>query len=117
MLMCTTQSPKPEPLLTQRDGVHLLDKYRHIPIGIQHGFNTGVKYIANTFTLPNDESILTYHEVFQRTINHEFRIGRYNPIQARATKAPVPSNQASPPQTSKPVLAELIEGYEVNLIP
>jgi len=44
---------------------NLFDKYVHIPSSLQHGFNAGIKYITSTYTLPNDQSITTYHTYHQ----------------------------------------------------
>src|SRR6267154_2143078 len=48
----------------------LLNKYRHIPISLQHGFNAAIKYIARTFTPPNNESVSVYHNIFQQSVQH-----------------------------------------------
>ncbi len=56
---------------------NLLDKYGHIPFSLQYGFNAGIKYIADTFTPPNDKSIKLYHDPFQQSIKNELAKGRY----------------------------------------
>src|ERR1700679_555810 len=56
---------------------NLISKYRHIPISIQYGFNAAIKYIDRTFIPPNNESISVYHDIFQKSVEHEFDKGRY----------------------------------------
>jgi hypothetical protein len=55
----------------------LPNKYRHIPISLQYGFNAAVKYIAHMFTPSNNESISVHNDIFQQSIAHEFSKGRY----------------------------------------
>ena len=127
-----TMEPKPVGLHSQKfktktpyhaDGWHtilksnnLLNKYRHIPVSLQYGFNAAVKYIVHTFTPPNDESVSVYHDVFQQTVEHEFSTGRYEgPFSQQQIEDILGPFQTSPlsivPKPNKPGKYRIIQNF------
>jgi hypothetical protein len=94
----------------------LLNKYRHIPISLQYGFNAAVKYIAHTFTPSNNESISVHNDIFQQSIAHEFSKGRYEgPFTQQQIEDILGPFQTSPlsivPKPNKPGKYRIIQNF------
>jgi hypothetical protein len=101
---------------TSLESHNLLSKYRHIPISLQHGFNAAIKYIDRTFTPSNNESVSMYHDVFQKTIEHEFSTGRYEgPFSQQQVEDILGPFQSSPisivPKPNKPGKYRIIQNF------
>jgi hypothetical protein len=95
---------------------NLIDKYRHIPICLQYGFNVGVKYVAHTFTPPNDKSISSHQTIFQQAVKHEFDMGRYEgPFSQQEVESLLGPFQSSPlsiiPKPQKPGKYRIIQNF------
>lgn len=57
----------------------LLNDFLDVPIGIKHGFHTGVRSIlARTFTPSNHQSALTQPQAVEEHIAKELKLGRYS---------------------------------------
>jgi hypothetical protein len=95
---------------------NLLNKYRHIPISLQYGFNAAIKYIDRTFIPRNNESISVYHDIFQKSVEHEFNKGRYEgPFSQQQIESILGPFQTSPlsivPKPNKPGKYRIIQNF------
>lgn len=58
---------------------HLLNDFLDVPIGIQHGFRTGVSSsLSSTFTPPNHQSAINQPQAVSAHIATELNLGRYS---------------------------------------